>query len=403
MKRVEAIEGLRGYLALLVLLGHVILFTGAALRHPLLARLDFGTDAVRLFMAISGYVIAGLLETRHETYPVYLTRRFFRIYPIFLLMLLVSVVIYPIHAVDCVKMSDVMPGWYQTVALERYHTWNLHFPTHLLIALTLLQGLVPDWVLQHATTAYLGQAWSLSLEWQFYLVAPLLLYPFYKSSLKGVLALCGIALAMHFVYPNTGAALPNHIHYFLIGIGSYYFLRPYLQGKNRFSPEFISMLVCLIPVSVILLPKQLLVFAGGWMFLLIEIVSESSAGGGGFPALLLTNRIARFLGRISYSVYLNHVAVLILVMRGFLMLNNRMRSVPSFVAVLGCTGSLSILLGAFTYQFIEKPGILLGRRLVHWFQPGSENLRPAPIGTQTEVQNLETPGSESVPTSGTRV
>lgn len=400
MKKVEAIEGLRGYLALLVVLEHVILFTGTALRHPLIGRLEFGTDAVRLFMAISGYVIAGLLESKHETYLAYITRRFFRIYPIFLLMLLVSVAIYPIHIADCVKLSDVMPVWYQNVALDRYHTWNLHWPLHLLIALTLLHGLIPDAILPHATTAYLGQAWSLSLEWQFYLLAPLLLYPFRKASLKGLLVLCGIAIAMHYVYPNTGAALPNHIHYFLIGIGSFYFLLPYLQGKSRFSNEFISLLVCLIPVGVILLPKQLLVFTAGWLFLLIEIVYESSSGGNRFPAMLLTNRIARFLGRISYGIYLNHIAVLTLVMRAFLMMHHRMRSVSGFVAVLSCTGSLSIMLGAVTYQFVEKPGIQLGRRLAGWLQPAHG---PTPIGAQTEVQNLKSPVAKSVPTSNTRV
>ena len=40
----------------------------------------------------------------------------------------------------------------------------------------LLQGLIPNNVLSESEYMFLGPAWSLSLEWQFYLVAPLLLF-----------------------------------------------------------------------------------------------------------------------------------------------------------------------------------------------------------------------------------
>lgn len=45
--------------------------------------------------------------------------------------------------------------------------WNI--PLHLLM----LHGVVPEVLVARAPGAFLAPAWSVSLEWQFYLVAPL--------------------------------------------------------------------------------------------------------------------------------------------------------------------------------------------------------------------------------------
>jgi len=44
----------------------------------------------------------------------------------------------------------------------------------LLAHLTMLHGAVPDQILPGSSITYLPPAWSISVEWQFYLVAPFL-------------------------------------------------------------------------------------------------------------------------------------------------------------------------------------------------------------------------------------
>ncbi|SOD93765.1 acyltransferase family protein [Blastococcus haudaquaticus] len=77
-----------------------------------------------------------------------------------------------------------------------------------------------------------------------------------------------------------------------------------------------------------------------------------------FGALFLLRRFAYprvlvYLGTISYSVYLVHALVLLLP-------NPPLPDVPAFAVLLGATLVLSVL----TYHFIEKPGQLVGRRMI---------------------------------------
>jgi peptidoglycan/LPS O-acetylase OafA/YrhL len=83
------------------------------------------------------------------------------------------------------------------------------------------------------------------------------------------------------------------------------------------------------------------------------------------PLWLFVNRVTRFYGEISYSVYLNHPTLvfgLIPVYRSIYALHWR----PTFQygACLLLTLSLLTALSYCTYSFIEQPGIRLGKRLI---------------------------------------
>jgi peptidoglycan/LPS O-acetylase OafA/YrhL len=93
MKRVLPIEGLRAYLALWVVVCHVLGISGynPEMLHGLLRLVRQGDLAVDLFIIISGFVIFFLLDEKGESYVAYLTRRFFRLYPLFIVLFLVSI------------------------------------------------------------------------------------------------------------------------------------------------------------------------------------------------------------------------------------------------------------------------------------------------------------------------
>ncbi len=86
MQRIRAFESLRGLLALWVVAYHAALTAGMhaeSWRFPL-NLLGKGEYAVDIFIILSGFVIFALLDNSRETYGVFLIRRAFRLYPIYL-------------------------------------------------------------------------------------------------------------------------------------------------------------------------------------------------------------------------------------------------------------------------------------------------------------------------------
>ena len=100
--RLAPIEGLRAYLALWVVVTHVMFFSSAAFQglnpagalRGLVRLLESGPLAVQVFMIISGFVITVLLDKRRENYAQFIVRRFFRLYPVYLLLIAVNLVAY---------------------------------------------------------------------------------------------------------------------------------------------------------------------------------------------------------------------------------------------------------------------------------------------------------------------
>ena len=80
--------------------------------------------------------------------------------------------------------------------------WPWHFAAHVL----LLQGLIPQSLLPYAYITLLGPAWSLSTEWQFYLLIGLLAP---RRLGRCALALLAMGAAYHCLPPlQTSSAAP---------------------------------------------------------------------------------------------------------------------------------------------------------------------------------------------------
>src|SRR5436190_20060712 len=89
MKHIKEFDGLRGLLALWVFATHVIElgpYPGAA--SPIRAYL-----AVDIFIILSGFVIFHLLSTG-ENYWTFITRRWFRLFPVFAVCFLIALALY---------------------------------------------------------------------------------------------------------------------------------------------------------------------------------------------------------------------------------------------------------------------------------------------------------------------
>ena len=160
MRYVRALDGLRGVAVLLVVLLHF-------------GYVNVGWIGVQFFFVLSGYLITGiLLADRERPFGGYLrrfyTRRVLRIFPLYYGYLLV------LSAVHALTGGPEFFG--------RYAPWLFTYTYNY-------SRLAPDW--QHSP--FITHFWSLSVEEQFYLAWPLLVFALPRRALR--VAVVGILAA----------------------------------------------------------------------------------------------------------------------------------------------------------------------------------------------------------------
>lgn len=166
MKRLECLDGLRGVLAVYVMISHMAPF--AMLPGWVLHPFSHGGAAVDVFFMLSGLVIVGSLRNYQYRAAPFLVARVARIYPVFLVVLGLSI------AGHAVPLALDAMTWLPPDGLA-YRMWARAWPTHwpldLAAHLTMTHGLFPDGTFPHVWISLLGASWSLSTEWQFYILA----------------------------------------------------------------------------------------------------------------------------------------------------------------------------------------------------------------------------------------
>ncbi len=223
-RRLECLDGLRGLLAFYVLITHMAAFTvlPAGVTRPF----GHGGAAVDLFFVLSGMVIVRSLESFDGDRVGFLLARAWRTMPAFLVVFACATAVQP--------LPTPLP-WMPWIAAEdpARAVWSTGWPQHwvpeLGAHLVMAHGLIPDGALPGAWISFLGAAWSLSTEWQFYLVAALLAPVLgRRAGARGMawwfiaLAAGGLAWA-HAAPPSwqfSRAFLPNKAEYFALGIAS---------------------------------------------------------------------------------------------------------------------------------------------------------------------------------------
>jgi len=113
--------------------------------------------------------------------------------------------------------------------------------------------------------------------------------------------------------------------------------------------------------------------APAWMLLILGLAI--------YPMKPIVNAVTRFYGRISYSVYLNHPIVVVLLMPSYARI---CRHVPGpGLGLLACFFVTFLVLTPWayiTYRLIEQPGIRFGSRLIKRLS--------RPIGTVNQAATM---------------
>ncbi|WP_298216325.1 acyltransferase [Acidocella sp.] len=327
----RSLDGVRGLLAVYVLLGHAMPLTMAP---PWLGALcAHGQAAVDLFFCLSGFVIAGSLERHNGRFFPFMAARARRLLPVYILALG--------FALLAACQGDPLPRlpWRQESA------WEIFAPTlpaplwpHLLAHLTLLHGALPQSWLPYGWMTILGPAWSLSTEWQFYLVIALI-SPRRLESFS--LALLGAAF-LYQALPHGGfsrAFLPDAAGWFALGIASRAWV---LAGRP--GPFLLALAALCVLASLTAPAKSLTALA--WAGLMLGQRQGWTK--------TLAARPLLYLGAISYPLYLMNEPVERL---AALWLAPRMagNALGFSLIFLPLTLLVSLALAALLHHAIERP------------------------------------------------
>ncbi|MGG7579283.1 acyltransferase family protein [Rhizobium sp. Nf11,1] len=324
---IPSLDGLRGLAALLVVQAHIgLVFPNTGLHF-----ITMGSEAVGLFFALSGFLMAHLYGSRpvtKETVLDFLVSRFARIYPVYLAAVLLVAALSGMHSLNFVQ--PIIGG--------------TEFLRHVFLL------------------GSSGVFWSIPPEIQFYLFFPILWLCLTRPQrYSGVIAGLAVLVVVDGLLelPGPGILLLSKLPYFLFGA---------LAGAmhscwDRWRPSALTGAFTLFLLAVFFTYRHVLpgfspVFWGLQSAIAAAVIVALAARQPPIADHVLAAAPMRFLGAISFSLYLFHVPITFLVGRAFDGL------IPEPVLVLVALGVAAA--GAwFIHETIEVPS---RRLLVAWWR-----------------------------------
>lgn len=363
----QELEGLRGLASLWVVLGHICILTDV--HFPILSDPSMG---VTLFILLSGYLMAKNYMERKEvepwtatnTFKKFWLRRFFRIAPLYYVLLIFAIYFGSYFGEARDAISSFYPATHTNSS--RYSDGSMmNIFTHV----SFIFGFLP----YYSFNTVLPD-WSIGLEMQFYALFPFIMlgvmkWGFARTSIA-ITLLC-VILKVIFTSYFLSFTMPSLIliklNVFIAGM----LIAAGVKNKN----------ILYIAASLLVTIASLYLYAGVnrvryaaevgmviMMAILLWTREENSVITKilKFPRWILTNRISVFLGDVSYSAYLLHLLIVLpvistlLVQTGFHHESSFLRFIFASVIIIPLTYAISLLL----YVFIEKRGIKLGKMIV---------------------------------------
>lgn len=350
------IQGLRALAVLLVIADHFLAWpTG-------------GFVGVDVFFVISGFVITASLIREHLrtgkiSFADFYRRRARRILPLATLVILLTLL-----ASWAVFSTSRFTG----IAEDGLWSFLSVANWHLALAGT-------DYMQADGVVSPLQHFWSLAVEEQFYFVWPWLIVlmlgalasrrQWSAATSRGALAAAmTMLIVLSFAFSLWETASSPTFAYFStfsraweLGVGG---MLAVLAPAMKKLPDGLRPLLAYVGLAGILAGAFLITpqmsFPGPWaMVPVLATAAVIAAGTGGEQRHLqpLTNTVSRYVGDVSYSLYLWHFPVIIL-------LEALMPTAGILLYVVAL--ALTFALSAWSYSFIEEPV-----RKSHWLEPKS--------------------------------
>jgi peptidoglycan/LPS O-acetylase OafA/YrhL len=351
LSRYQALDGLRGVSALMVVFYHfgidifdqAGLFENNFIVHTSYAFVDF-------FFVLSGFVIAHTYWSKLNSlsdFKLYMIKRLARLYPLLLLTVLVFV-FFKLYAFYFTDYGFNTPNYgLKQIVIETIE------PLTFLNSVPLIStdaGMNPP-------------SWSISAEMISYLIFGLTML--FVKRYKSLIIFIWVGFSFSFLwvhdkylYTGEWGAIRASLN-FGMGVLAYIFRSHFQTKKSFFEYAFLALLIATFyfidrsrnEMTNLILP---FIFTFG-----VLIFSQER----GVLSNLLQSKVAQFLGKISYSIYLNHFIVLWVFYQLMTMLGWDRHSYGLSVLSLVIIFALTILISSFTYEWVELPW---GRKIKSW-------------------------------------
>jgi peptidoglycan/LPS O-acetylase OafA/YrhL len=338
-RKLAGIHGLRAVAALMVVFFHTCWIPQLKMPDWLwVVGNRFGLG-VHLFFLLSAFSLAHSARVTGESLGTYWLKRFFRIAPLFYVMLI------------------VYQAWFGAEPLGE-NVMSLLFAFNLVPSMS--SGIV--WA-----------SWTIGVEMIFYALLPLLLAmaPGRVPALALAVAGCAISVFGRIALEGASGLPPAFVHQafvvnfgiFCLGLLAY---RVYAGSSNLPRDRLIAALT--FGALAILLAGPLLkqVFPGRadlvlWSFAFgVATVWQAAR-----PSYLMRNAFMQFVGERSYSVYLLHPLAIFSLKGVYAEIYAAVeRPGISFLLCAFLTVAIVLVLADITYRLVEVPGIELGRRVI---------------------------------------
>jgi peptidoglycan/LPS O-acetylase OafA/YrhL len=322
-----------------------------ALFHPLLTSLvHHGARGVQLFFMASALTLwLSMSNRKQESHPTrnYFIRRLFRIAPMYWLGVL------------------------------GYGAWFLYLhaplvtPANIAANFLFVYGLSPYWI-----NSLVPGGWSITVEMLFYVLAPWLFTKLKSLDhaarfvLLALLADSAInfVLARHVLIADAGVwrtflffYFPSQLPVFGLGILLFFILRhPEQQLSSSTLLLAAGMLLLNLAASTLVLLPEHVWYRVGFVALALGLSR--------YPVKLLVNDFTQYMGKISFSLYVVHFAVLFALVHFRLAALVHATTMPEAVVGYGLCFclllALSTLVATFFYHVIEVPTQNMGKKII---------------------------------------
>ena len=363
--RLHFIDGLRGLAMLMVLFYHTWLFGGQwaiplpfGQRHINLASvLNYGSTGVNLFLVLSGFCLywpfvkAGV--PREPTLWEFAKRRCRRILPPYYVTLLLFCGFPALHAV------------LHHTALDLRYSLNW-----LWLHVLMVHNLRPEYVV-----SVNGSLWSLALEFQLYILFPVLVVAYRRFNVRGVLWTVLIICSGYRLFLVRGHYLPDDAYGYVLAYSIFgrafefalgmftamLIARSYAQQKRLLMPT--DFLMPTIVVALAMTDKSSGYFhtmTDAMFGLLFAALILAGSRPDTFLNRALSSRAMVFLGLFSYSVYLIHLPLVMAL--GAVVQRRHLSNVQVIAFQFLLVIPLMLALGYVFHLLFERPFMTPPRR-----------------------------------------
>jgi peptidoglycan/LPS O-acetylase OafA/YrhL len=320
---------------------------------------EFFQPTADVFMLLSGCVITQLILLKKESYGRYLWRRGCRILPAYWIALTLGIWLSGVVIDDFRHLPDTPEARFYIGLLQ---LGSMRLTLDSLLHAALLQGLAPSSLFPLEAFTLLGVAWSLSTEWQFYLIAPTIVRLATANKLAfiaiGLTCLIAATASSYLIHVFSIAFLPAKALFFFVGAISFVCVI-----RNR---DDVSAFLWLLTSSGGLAlgwsigsgkPSLSTGSAIVWFLVLLSIRFQKPR----FIGEFLRSALMRYLGRISYGTFLFHGAAITIVQAAIWRWVHPTTPGTLILISLPASAVVTLIAAALSWQFIERPFQRIGR------------------------------------------